>query len=86
MGNYIVIAEPALDNRSWWITFPALPGVTTVANTPGQIPRKAREAAAVEAGIRLPPSPEEGGVTPHYDLNDYRKPLVLLVSADQSSG
>jgi predicted RNase H-like HicB family nuclease len=86
MGNYIAIAEPALDSRSWWITFPALPGVTAVANTPGQIPRKAREAlaAAVEAGTQLPPSLDEGGVT-SYDLNDYRKPLVLLVSVDRAS-
>jgi len=36
-------------------------------------------AAAVDAGAKLPPPIEEAGVTP-YDLNDYNKALVLLVS------
>jgi predicted RNase H-like HicB family nuclease len=87
MGNYIAIAEPALDNHSWWISFPALPGVIATANTPGQITRKAHEAlaSAAEAGAKLPPPIEEAGVT-SYDLDDYRKPLVVLVSADRASG
>ena len=83
MGNYIAIAEPSMDNHSWWITFPALPGVVTAANSPGEIARRAGDAlaAAAEAGATLPPPIEEAGVTP-YDLNDYNKPLVLLVSVD----
>jgi len=87
MGNYIAVAEPSLDNHSWWISFPALPGVTAAANVPGAIPKKAREAlaSAVEAGAKLPPTIEEAGVTP-YDLADYHKPLVLLVSVDRASG
>ena len=87
MGNYIAIAEPAADNHSWWISFPALPGVTAAANAPGEIPRKAREAlaSAVEAGAKLPPTIEEADVAP-YDLDDYHKPLVLLVSVDRTSG
>ena len=86
MGNYIAIAEPSADDHSWWISFPALPGVTAAANTPGQIPRRAREAlaSAAAAGARLPPPIEKAGVTP-YDLDDYRKPLVLLVSVDRAS-
>ena len=87
MGHYIAIAEPSADNHSWWISFPALPGVTAAANAPGQIPRKAREAlaSAAEAGARLPPTIEEAGVT-SFDLDDYRKPLVLLISVDRTSG
>ena len=52
MGNYIVIAEPSADNHSWWISFPALPGVTAAANAPGEIPRKAREALLSRGGSR----------------------------------
>jgi predicted RNase H-like HicB family nuclease len=87
MGNHIAIAEPSADSHSWWISFPALPGVTAAANAPGQITRKAREAlaAAVEAGAKLPVPIEEAGVTP-YDLGDYHKPLVLLIPVDQASG
>jgi len=57
--------------------------VTAAADAPGQITRKAREAlaAAVEAGAKLPAPIEEAGVIP-YDLDDYHKPLVLLVSVD----
>jgi predicted RNase H-like HicB family nuclease len=85
MGHHIIIAEPALDNHSWWISFPALPGVTAAANAPGAISKRAREAlaSAVEAGAKLPPTIEEAGVTP-FDLDDVRKPLVLLISLDQS--
>ena len=81
MGNYIAIAEPSMDSHSWWITFPALPGVVAAANSPGEIARMAGDAsaAAVDAGAKLPPPIEEAGVTP-YDLNDYNKALVLLVS------
>jgi predicted RNase H-like HicB family nuclease len=81
IGNYIAIAEPSMDNHSWWITFPALPGVVTAANSPGEIVRKAGHAlaAAVGAGAKLPPTIEEAGFPP-YDLNDHNKPLVLLVS------
>jgi predicted RNase H-like HicB family nuclease len=83
MRNYIAIAEPSADNHSWWISFPALPGVTAAANVLGAIPKKAREAlaAVVEAGAKLPAPIEEAGVIP-YDLDDYHKPLVLLVSVD----
>ncbi len=41
--------------------------------------------AQLDAGAKLPPPIEEAGVTP-YDLNDYNKPLVLLVSVDRASG
>jgi predicted RNase H-like HicB family nuclease len=87
MGNYIAIAEPSMDNHSWWITFPALPGVVTAANSPGEITPKARDAlaAAVGAGAHLPPPIEEAGVPP-YNLGDYNKPLVVLISVDRASG
>ena len=87
MGNYIAIAEPSMDNHSWWITFPALPGVVAAANSPGEIARMAEDAlaAAADAGAKLPPPIEEAGVTP-YDLDDYNKPLVLLVTVDRASG
>ena len=52
----------ASDNHSWWITFPALPGVVTAANSPMEIARKEGDAlaAAVGAGAKLPPPIEEG--------------------------
>jgi predicted RNase H-like HicB family nuclease len=78
MGNYIAIAEPSVENHSWWITFPALPGVVTAANSPAEIVRKAGDAlaAAVDVGVKLPPPIEEAGLIP-YELDDYNKPLVL---------
>ena len=87
MGSYIAIAEPSMDNHSWSITFPALPGVVAAANSPGEIARMAGDAlaAAAGAGAKLPPTIEEAGVMP-YDLDDYNKPLVLLVSVDRASG
>ena len=45
-----------MDNHSWWITFPALPGVVAAANSPGEIARMAgdarREAATADRGGR----------------------------------
>jgi hypothetical protein len=48
--------------------------------------RQARHAlaSAAEAGAALPPSIEEGGITP-YDLTDYHEPLVLLVACPDPS-
>jgi predicted RNase H-like HicB family nuclease len=81
MRNFIAIAEPADDGRTWWISFPGLPGVTSAADGPEQIAAQARDAldSASEAGVVLPPAIEDGGI-PAYDLGEYHNPLVVLVS------
>jgi predicted RNase H-like HicB family nuclease len=78
--NYIAIAEPSEDGKTWWISFPSFPGVTSVADGPEQIAAQAWDAltSAIEAGATLPPAIEDG-VIPSYDLGEYQKPLVVLV-------
>jgi predicted RNase H-like HicB family nuclease len=80
MRNYIAIAEPADDGKTWWISFPGLPGVTSTADGPGQIATQAQDAlaSAIDAGAALPPAIEDG-VIPPYDLSEYQHPLVVLV-------
>jgi predicted RNase H-like HicB family nuclease len=80
MRNYIAIAEPANDGKSWWISFPGLPGVTSAANGPGQIATQAQDAlaSAIDAGAALPPAIEDGAIPPD-DLSEYQNPLVVLV-------
>ena len=81
MRNYIVIAEPSADGKTWWISFPGLPGVISAANGPQHIARQAQDAltSAVEAGALVPP-PIEAGVIPDYNLGEYQNPLVVLVA------
>jgi predicted RNase H-like HicB family nuclease len=81
MSNFIAIAEPADDGTTWWISFPGLPGITSAADSAERIARQARDAltSAVDAGVALPPSLEDGGL-PSYDLGDYHNPLVLLIA------
>jgi predicted RNase H-like HicB family nuclease len=80
MRSYIAIAEPSDDGKTWWISFPGLPGVTSAADGPEHIAAQARDAlaSAVEAGAALPQAIEDGAI-PVYDLGDYANPLVVLV-------
>ncbi len=80
MRNYIAIAEPADAGKTWWISFPGFPGVTSVANGPEQIAPQARDAlaSAVEAGATLPPAIEDDAMPPD-DLAEYHNPLIVLV-------
>jgi predicted RNase H-like HicB family nuclease len=79
--NYIAIAEPSDDGKTWWISFPGIPGVTSAADGPEQIARQARDAltSAIESGAMLPPAIEDGVIPPH-DLGEYENPLVFLVA------
>jgi hypothetical protein len=80
VGHYVAIAEPSHDGKTWWISFPGLDGVTSVADGPGQIAIQAADAlaSAMEARARLPLAIEEGAI-PHYDIAEYENPLVVLV-------
>ncbi|HUZ65836.1 MAG TPA: type II toxin-antitoxin system HicB family antitoxin [Acetobacteraceae bacterium] len=80
MRNFIAIAEPTDDGRTWWISFPGLPGVISATNGPEQIAAQARDAlaSACEAGVVLPLAVEDGGI-PAYDLSEYHNPPVVLV-------
>ncbi len=83
MKNYIAVVEPSDDGKSWWISFPDLPGVTSAADRPEHIVMQAQDAlaSAVEAGI-APPQAIEDGVVPPSDLSDYHNPLIVLVPYD----
>lgn len=80
MRHTIAIAEKSDDGKTWWISFPGLPGVTSAADGPEQIALQARDAltSAIEAGVTLPPAIEDG-VVPAYDVGEYENPLVVLV-------
>lgn len=80
MRSYIAIVETSEDGRTWWISFPGFPGVTSAASSPGEIVVRAREAlaSAVEAGAALPLAIEEGAVPPD-DLGDFHDPMMVLV-------
>lgn len=84
-NSYVAIAErPAAPGEAWWISFPSFPGVTSAADSAETIVEQARDALAttIEAmqreGEPLPPTVEEGEL-PAYDLDEYERPLVLLV-------
>jgi predicted RNase H-like HicB family nuclease len=81
MRSYIAIAEPSDDGKTWWISFPGIPGVTSAAVGAQHIAAQARDAliSAVDAGTPLPPAFEDG-VIPRYDITEYLNPLVVLVS------
>ena len=83
LKNDIAIAGPSDDGKTWWISFPGLPGVTSAADRPERIVAQAQDAlaSAVEAGI-VPPPAIEDGVVPPSDLSDYDNPLVVLVPYD----
>ena len=80
MKNYIAIVEPSDDGKTWWISFPGLPGVISAADRPERIVTQAQDAlaSAVEAGA-VPPPAIEDGVTPPSDLAEYHNPLMVLV-------
>jgi predicted RNase H-like HicB family nuclease len=81
VGNDFAIAEPSGDGKTWWISFPGLPGVTSAANGPAWIAIQAQDAldSAIEAGATLPPAIKDGA-TPPDDLSKYQNPLVVLVA------
>jgi predicted RNase H-like HicB family nuclease len=81
--NYIAIVEPSDDGKTWWISFPGLPGIASAADRPEQIVTQAQDAlaSALEAGA-VPPPAIEDGVIPPSDLSEYHNPLVVLVPYD----
>jgi predicted RNase H-like HicB family nuclease len=80
LKNYIAIVEPSDNGKTWWISFPGLPGVISAADRPERIVTQAQDAlaSAVEAGAVPPPAIEDGGIPPS-DLAEYHNPLVVLV-------
>jgi predicted RNase H-like HicB family nuclease len=80
MKYYIAIVEPTDDGKTWWNSFPGLPGVISAADRPERIATQAQDAlaSAVEAGA-VPPPAIEDGTTPPSDLGEYHNPLVVLV-------
>ncbi len=83
LKNYIAIVEPSDDGKTWWISFPGLPGITSVADSADRIVAQARDAlvSALEAGVSAPAAIEDG-LAPPSDLSAYRNPLVVLVSCE----
>lgn len=71
MKNDIAIAEPSDDGKSWWISFPCFPDVTSAADNVGEIAGQAQDALASAAGAGAAMrSAIEDGVIPPSDLGD----------------
>jgi len=84
MRTFVAIAEPSDDGKTWWISFPSLPGITSAADGPTEIAVQARDAleSAAAAGLELRGSVEEAGV-PAFELADYKNPLMVLVPFEE---
>jgi predicted RNase H-like HicB family nuclease len=78
--NYIAVAEPSDDGKTWWISFPGHDGIISAADDAGQIVQQAQDAlaSATMHGGRLPPSIEDGAAPPG-DLSDFRSPAMVVV-------
>ena len=65
MRHYFAIAERGA-GRTWWLSFPGLPGVFSAADDAGLIVAQATDAldTAVESGLTLPLSVEDGAKPP----------------------
>jgi predicted RNase H-like HicB family nuclease len=76
--NYFVIAERG-KGPTWWLSFPGLPGVFSSSEDPGDIVSEAQDAlgTALDAGLKLPPSVEQGAMPP--DLADFEQPAFVLL-------
>ena len=79
MQHYYVIAERG-GGRTWWLSFPDLPGVYSAADDPGDIQAQVRDAldTAVDAGMGLPRSIEDGAKPP-ADLSEFEQPTIVVV-------
>ena len=84
---YLAMADRLPDETNWSITFPAFPGVTSVAVKFADVMRQAKDALATAVedmerdGDALPPSIEEDAV-PDYDRSAYHDPRTLLVPVE----
>ncbi len=89
-GRRVVVSNHA-DRRpgesNWSITFPDVPGVTSVAEKFADVMRQAKDALATavedmeQDGETLPPSVEED-VLPDYDRTAFHDPRTLLVPVE----
>lgn len=90
LKTYLAIADRQPNETLWSITFPDLPGVTSVAENFAAVMQQAKDAlaSAVEEmemeGKPLPPSLEDGAA-PDYDRTKLNEPRLLAVSV-QASG
>jgi predicted RNase H-like HicB family nuclease len=79
MRHYFVIAGRG-DGHTWWLSFPDLPGLYAAADDPGDIRAQVRDAldTAVDAGMGLPRSIEDGAMPP-ADLSEFEDPTIVVV-------
>ena len=79
MRHYYAIAERG-NGRTWWLSFPGLPGVFSAADDAGQIVAQATDAldTAVDSGLALPRSIEDGAKPP-ADLSEFEQPTIVVV-------
>jgi predicted RNase H-like HicB family nuclease len=79
MRHYYVIAERG-QGRTWWLSFPGLPGVYSAADDAGDIQAQVQDAldTAIDAGMGLPRSIEDGAKPP-ADLSEFEQPTIIVV-------
>lgn len=80
MKHYYAVAEPD-GAGGFWISFPDRPGITSAAASALEIVQQAQDA--LESVLLYPPadlprSIEEGG-RPPADLDNYDRPLVVVI-------
>jgi len=84
---YLAVADRHPNESNWSITFPAFPGITSVAENFAGIMRQAKDAlaTAIEDMQRdnepLPASIEENAL-PDYDRTPFHDPRTLLVPVE----
>lgn len=84
---YLAVADRRPGESNWSITFPDVPGVTSVAEKFADVMRQAKHALATavedmeQDGETLPPSVEED-VLPDYDRAAFHDPRTLLVPVE----
>jgi len=85
--HYYVIAERG-QGQTWSLSFPDLPGVYSAADDAGEIQAQVKDAldSAVDAGLGLPRSIEDGAQPP-ADLASFEPPkLVVVVPYEATAG
>jgi hypothetical protein len=86
MRHCYAIAERG-NGRAWWLSFPGPPGVFSVADDAGEIAMQATDAlsAAVDVGLSLPVSVEDGAKPP-VNLSEFEAAaMVVVISFDAVS-
>ena len=79
MARFYAIAERG-NGTTWLLSFPGLPGLFSAADDAAEIVTQATDAlgTAVDSGLALPLSVEEGAEPP-ADLSEFEQPTMVVL-------